>query len=134
MALLLTPPGLPALIAGLLNLRGTAVPIIRVDRLFGAAAEGQTGLYTPLIILRNTERPLGMLVSAVDEILTIPEDEVVAAGPGATLNGCATAGAQAHGRTIHFLSIERMFEESERRVLAEFQVQAQIRLQGLEAR
>jgi purine-binding chemotaxis protein CheW len=131
MALLLTPPGLPSLIAGLLNLRGTAVPIIRVDRLFGQP-ESPPGLYTPLIILRDTDRPLGMLVSAVDEILTVPEAEVVEAGPGATWNGCTTAGAQVQGRTIHFLSPERLFEASERSVLAEFQVQAQARLQGLE--
>src|SRR5580700_8397330 len=133
MAQLLTPPGLPSLIAGLLNLRGTAVPIIRIDRLFGAA-ESQPGLYTPLIILRDTDRPLGMLVSAVDEILTVPEADLLEAGPGATLNGCTTAGTQVQGRTIHLLSTKRLFEESERRVLAEFQVQAQARLRGLETK
>jgi purine-binding chemotaxis protein CheW len=133
MAQLLTPPGLPSLIAGLLNLRGTAVPIIRIDRLFGAA-ESPPGLYTPLIILRDTDRPLGVLVSAVDEILTVPEADLVEAGPGATLNGCNIAGAQVQGRTIHLLSTKRLFEESERRVLAEFQVQAQARLRGLETK
>ena len=35
MALLSRPPGLPPLMEGLLNLRGTLVPVVRSDRLFG---------------------------------------------------------------------------------------------------
>ena len=34
MATLYCPPGMPSGLAGFLDLRGTAVPIIRVDRLF----------------------------------------------------------------------------------------------------
>jgi len=35
MALLSRAPGLPPLLAGFLNLAGTAVPVLRTDRLFG---------------------------------------------------------------------------------------------------
>src|SRR5580693_3790476 len=90
MGLLLTPPGLPSLLAGILNLRGRAVPIVRLDRLF-AAPEGEPGLYTPLIILRDADRPLGILVSEVRETVSIQAETVLEADPGHTLNGCATA-------------------------------------------
>jgi purine-binding chemotaxis protein CheW len=131
MALLASPPGLPWLIAGLLNLRGTAVPIIRADRLFGAP-QNPPGLYSAVIIFRDTDPPLGMLVSEVEEILTVPEESQVPTDPAATWNGCTAASAQVAGRTIHLLSCERLFVERERQVLADFQVRAQARMRGLE--
>src|SRR5438132_11427250 len=69
MALLARPPGLPSLLAGFLDLRGTAVPIVRLDRLFDLP-EQQPGLYTPLIILRGPDSPVGVLVGAVRQIVS----------------------------------------------------------------
>ena len=132
MGLLLTPPGLPSLLAGILNLRGRAVPIVRLDRLF-AAPEGEPGLYTPLIILRDADRPLGILVSEVRETVSIQAETVLEADPGHTLNGCATATVEVGGSEVHLLSTERILLQNERRILAEFQVTAQARMRELEA-
>ena len=52
MATLFAPPGLPAGLAGFLDLRGTAVPIVRLDRLFDLP-ELRPGLHTPMIVLRG---------------------------------------------------------------------------------
>lgn len=53
MARLSVPPGLPSGLAGFLNLRGTAVPIVRLDRLFDLP-EQLPGLHTPMIVLSLT--------------------------------------------------------------------------------
>src|SRR5580704_11760871 len=52
MATLYSSPGLPSALAGFLDLRGTPVPIIRLDRLFGLP-EQLPGLHTPMIVLRG---------------------------------------------------------------------------------
>ena len=45
-------PGQPAVVAGYCNLRGAAVPVIRLDRLFQGEAEAP-GLYAHLLLLEN---------------------------------------------------------------------------------
>ncbi len=90
MATLSSPPGLPSGLAGFLDLRGTAIPIIRLDRLFDLP-EQQPGLHTPMIVLRGVLGPIGILVESVRgivpahsaQLLDIPEDR--------TFQGCATA-------------------------------------------
>src|ERR1700736_3896381 len=54
MAWLSRPPGSPSVVAGLLNLGGKAVPVIRLDRLFELPDLVPT-LYTPLVILRHPD-------------------------------------------------------------------------------
>src|ERR1700719_3899536 len=64
MATLSTPPGLPSGLAGFLDLRGTAIPIVRLDRLFNLA-EQLPGLHTPMIVLHRVLGPIGLLVESV---------------------------------------------------------------------
>src|SRR5580658_4307861 len=64
MATLSCPPGMPSGLAGLLHLRGSAIPIIRMDRLF-ELPEQLPGLHTPMIILRGVSGPIGILVDSV---------------------------------------------------------------------
>src|SRR5271154_2477611 len=68
MASLSTPPGLPSGLEGFLDLRGTAIPIVRLDRLFHLP-EQQPGLYTPMIILRGVLGPIGILAESVQAIV-----------------------------------------------------------------
>lgn len=133
MALLSVPPGLPSGLAGFLDLRGTAVPIVRMDRLFDLA-EQIPGLYTPFIILRGGGAPTGVLVNAVREILRLevkaflplPEDQI--------FHACATSALELDGSLVYLLSPERILVEHERSLLAGFQAVAQTRLNHLEAR
>ena len=60
MPALARPPGLPAILEGILNLGGVAVPVVKLDRLFGLP-ERVAGLYTPIIVLRS-QNPLALLV------------------------------------------------------------------------
>ncbi len=77
MAELATPPGLPAALEGVLNLAGAAIPVLRLDRLFGLPAQ-QVSLYSMLIILKASSREgsLALLVDRVSEVLPVPEKEL----------------------------------------------------------
>ena len=108
MAMLSTPPGLPSCLAGFLNLRGTAIPILRLDRLFNLP-EQLPGLYTPLIILRAADSPAGVLVASVRRIASVTKTACLPLPEG------------------HILL------ENEHRLLAELQAMEQERLRHIES-
>lgn len=130
MVQLVRPPGLPALLEGFLNLRGEAVPVVRLRRLFGLP-EGALGLYTPVVILK--EGPLALLVDEVSGVLSASEEAGLPVQEGNTFNDCVEAEVVLNGRTVHLLSTDRLLLEQERRRIAELQVEAQRRLRELEA-
>jgi purine-binding chemotaxis protein CheW len=132
MARLSRPPGLPSIIEGFLNLGGTAVSVLRLDRLFNLG-EVVPGLYTPLAILRTSDGPIALLVDDVSEIVTDSPETRLPIHEKQSFNGCAEAEVTVNGRTIHLLSPERILLEQERRKVTEFQALEQQRLNDLEA-
>lgn len=149
MAELAIPPGLPAALEGVLNLAGVAIPVLRLDRLFGLPAQ-QLSLYSMLIILKAStltasslkasgregpsEGRFAVLVDRVVEVLLVPEDAFVPLDQGDSLNGCAEAAVMVRDDVVHLLSPSRMLLAKERELLAEFQTVAQRRLQDWETR
>src|SRR5580698_7962021 len=99
MATLSTPPGLPSGLAGFLDLRGTAVPILRLDRLFGLA-EQLPGLHTPMIVLHGVHGPIGILVESVRGIVPAPSSRLLEIRADRTFQGCATAALELDGDLI----------------------------------
>jgi purine-binding chemotaxis protein CheW len=130
MATLFSPPGLPSGLAGFLNLRGTAVPIIRLDRLF-ELPERPPGLHTPMIVLRGVS-PTGILVDSVRAIVPMPSARLLDIPEGGTFRGCATAAFELDGEAIHLLSAAALLEASEGRLLADYGDMAQARLLHME--
>jgi purine-binding chemotaxis protein CheW len=129
MALLSQPPGLPPVIAGILNLGGQSVPVVRMDRLFGLPAN-PLDLSTALVILR-CDPPLALMVDEVVNVREIPPDSDMALASGTTLNDCAT-GAWDDGRGIvHILSAERLLIEEEHARLEELHEQRQDRVNAM---
>lgn len=131
MAMLSQPPGVPATVAGVLNLGGDAVPVLRLDRLFGLP-EQAPGLYTPLLLLRHGDPRLALLVEAVRETLTVAGADILPIPADHSFNDCAD-GMITHGdRVILLLSAERLLLEKEHQHLAELQDREQSRLQEWE--
>jgi purine-binding chemotaxis protein CheW len=130
-AQLSTPPGLPSMLAGFLNRSGIAIPIVLLDRLFNLP-EQPRGLNTPFIILRGIESPVGFLVGAVRQIVSVTAASFLPLPEKHLFHACATATVEVDGDVFHVLSPERILLENERRLLAEFQVVAQDRLRHLE--
>lgn len=132
MAYLHTPPGLPSILAGILNLRGTAVPVLRLELLFGMP-ETEPALHTPLIILKDSNGAFGLLVEKVDRIISLPPDQVLGTPETDTFNGCAIGATDDGSDIVHVLSVERILIENERRVVNEFREVAQARIAAVEA-
>src|ERR1700733_8844501 len=96
MATLSSPPGLPSGLAGFLDLRGAAIPIVRFDRLFDLP-EQLPGLHTPMIVLRGVLGPIGVLVESVRGIVPVSSSRLLEIPEGCTFGGCATAALELDG-------------------------------------
>jgi purine-binding chemotaxis protein CheW len=131
MATLSNPPGLPAGLAGFLDLRGTAIPIIRLDRLFDLP-EQQMGLHTPMIVLRGVLGPIGILTESVRGILPIETGQLLEIPEDRTFHGCATAAMQVDGDSIHVLSSAALLDAGEARLVADYGAMWQARRLHLE--
>lgn len=72
-------PNTPSYVRGVINIRGTIVPIIDLRERFGLD-QVEYGRTTVVIVLRvereGDVRTMGIVVDAVSEVYTIPEDAV----------------------------------------------------------
>jgi len=131
MTQLSSPPGMPSLLAGFLDLGGFAVAIIRLDKLFNLP-EQRPGLHTPLIILRGQRGGrTGVLVGGVRRIVKVARPAFMSVPPGNLFCDCATAVIDLDGTPVHILSPDRILLEKESQILAEFQSIEQERLEDL---
>jgi purine-binding chemotaxis protein CheW len=133
MAELSRPPGLPPVVEGFLNLGGSAVPVLRPDRLLGLP-EVAVGLYTPLIVLRQGRGSLALLVETVEVIGPATERLPLPTGAegGYSFNDCAEGQVVVGKKNAVVLSVERLLLEKERQCLAHLQAIEQERLRRLE--
>ena len=129
MAELARPPGLPAVLEGVLNLSGVAVPVLRLDQLFALPVQ-RPGLYSMLVILRGAhEGRFAIQVERVSEILPVSESALLPIDKDDSFNACAEATLLGSNGVIHVLSAARLLLEKEKQALLEFQEMAQRRLQ-----
>jgi len=134
MASLARPPGLPNLLEGFLDLRGSATPVLRLDRLF-RSPPSSAGLYTPLIVLRGRPQPIALLVERVDGILSAPDSALRPVQAEHCFNDCTEAEVvlEPDSPPIHLISGERLLLAQEQSRVAELRATAQQYLHELEA-
>jgi purine-binding chemotaxis protein CheW len=132
MAALSRLPGQPAVLEGFLNLRGAAMPVVRLSRLLDLA-ESEPGLYTPLAVLHTPSADFAVLADKALEIVSVPVNAFLHADERASFNACAEAQIEIDGRVVAVLSPERLLLEKERLSIAEFQARMERRLAELEA-
>jgi purine-binding chemotaxis protein CheW len=65
----------PAFIKGVINLRGTIVPIVDMRIKFGLG-EAAYDMFTVVIILNVAGRVVGMVVDAVSDVLTLAAEQI----------------------------------------------------------
>ncbi len=68
-------PNTPAFIKGVLNLRGTIVPIVDLRRKFGMP-EAEYTVFTVIIVVVVRDRVMGVVVDAVSDVLNIVQKDV----------------------------------------------------------
>lgn len=132
MARLSRPPGLPSIVEGFLNLAGTAVTVLRLDRLLNLG-DRKPGLYSKLLIFQSSACPIAWLLDDISEIIVDAPEARMPVSSAQSFNGCAEAEVAVHGQTIHLLSPERILLEQERQTVAQFHALEQQRLSDLEA-
>lgn len=72
-------PRTPAYIRGVINLRGSVVPVIDLAQKFGyPPAEPTRSTCTVIVEMQLEEKPvvLGLLVDAVDQVIELQEDDI----------------------------------------------------------
>lgn len=130
MTRLLTSPGQPSILEGFLNLRGIAVPVVRLWRLFGISAS-RPSVYTPLIILECGGMLTALQVDSVDEVVEVEEASPRELGEGHSMNDCADFVFSSQGRDVVMLSCDLLLLKKEKEIVREGQAAAQQRLDAL---
>lgn len=127
-----SPPGLPAPLAGFLNLGGAAVPVVTLSTLLGLPA-GEPHPYRHLILLgaASPGEVVALLVDRAADVLPAglplrPVEE--AASLGGVVAGAVELPATAGGGTAHLLAPERLLMAREAAILGALTGQAQDRL------
>ena len=124
-------PGSPPLLHGFLNLAGSTLPVVRLNRLF-ELPETPLGLWTPLIVLRRTEQRFALLVDKVTQVLVIDEQHLRPLPAESAFNDCVLGIVRYNGTSMMVLAAERLLLKKERLALSSFQMLAEARLNQLE--
>ena len=107
-------PNTPSYIKGVLNLRGTIVPIVELRTTFGMETIDYT-ILTVIIVVVVRDRIMGLVVDSVSDVLNISKKDIQAPPEFGTkidvsfLNGIAKSG----DNLVELLNIDRLLTESE---------------------
>jgi purine-binding chemotaxis protein CheW len=133
MATLARPPVLPTIVDGFLNIAGTPIVVLRLDKILGLPKQ-TLAPYTSLIILRTTESMISLLVDQVVGIESVSPSAFLVLQANSTFNGCVEVDVQSSAGAAHLLSVDRLLLEKEQRAIVEFREIEARRLRELEER
>ena len=108
----LTPiPNMPASIKGVLNLRGTVVPIVDLRIRLGMPAV-EYDRFTVIIVVNVNERVMGVVVDAVSDVLNVDGDALVAPPEmgNSTDTSFVTGLAKSEDRLVTLLNFQRLLD------------------------
>jgi purine-binding chemotaxis protein CheW len=104
-----TVPKMPAHVKGVMNLRGTIIPVMDLRRRFGLA-DAEPTRFSVIIVIAIGAKDMGIVVDAVSDVLDLPTDNIQRppdfgdSGASKALCGLAKAG----DNVVLLLDIERM--------------------------
>jgi purine-binding chemotaxis protein CheW len=111
-------PAAPAYLKGVVNLRGTIVPVIDLRVRFGLA-DPRYDSTTVVVMLRIAGRMIGVVVDGVSDVVRLAASEVSAApelGGAVDASFISALGTQG-GRMILLLDIEKLLSSGEMNLL-----------------
>ena len=117
-------PMMPAFIRGVINLRGSVVPVIDLSSRFGSKST-EVGRRTCIVIVEvlaaEGRHDIGVIVDAVSEVLEIPASEIEPAPAfGAKIQVEFIAGmGKVAGRFVIILNIQQVLSVDEMALLAD---------------
>ena len=107
-------PNQPSYIKGVMNLRGTIVPIVELRTTFGMATVDYTML-SVIVVVVVRDRIMGLVVDSVSDVLNISQKDIQSPPEFGTkvdvsfLNGIAKCG----DKLVALLNIDRLLSENE---------------------
>jgi purine-binding chemotaxis protein CheW len=129
-AALISPPAQPSILSGFLNLRGEAVPVVRLCKLLGLEFM-PCNAYTTLVILHGGGFLTALEVGTVEEVVEIRADQMRELGVGNSWNDFVESAFSWNGHEVCLLSIDQLLLAKEKECLREFQAATQRRLDEL---
>ncbi|MCL6471581.1 MAG: chemotaxis protein CheW [Firmicutes bacterium] len=111
-------PNVPDFVKGVLNLRGSVVPVIDL-RLKFSMKEKEYDKFTVILILEVKERIIGVIVDAVSDVVSLTEDDIQPTpdfSSGIRADFIASMGRK-DDKLIIILDIDKVLSESELEVL-----------------
>lgn len=104
----------PAFIKGVVNLRGTIVPIVDMRLKFNCAQADYNG-FTVVIILNLRERVVGIVVDSVSDVMELSAENIRSAPDveSAIDNGCILGLGSVGERMLILLDIEKLMSNAD---------------------
>lgn len=119
-----TVPMMPRFVRGVINLRGSVVPVIDLSARFGRGSSEihrRTCVVIVEIEQEGVQQELGMIVDAVSEVLDIPQSEIEPAPAfGARIRADFISGmGKIEGRFVILLDVDKVLAVDEMAALSE---------------
>lgn len=124
------PPQMSSIVQGVLNLGGTALAVLRSDRLLGID-EARFGLDSSILVMKGGKMPLGLLVGHVEGVRPAASFQVMPLANAQSFQGCLAAELAGPGGAVHLVAWDKVLLEEERVRLDDFQRRTQARLADL---
>ncbi len=104
-------PGSPEFMEGIMNLRGSVIPVINLRKLMGMEPQ-EFGKETSIVVIDIPESTFGFIVDGVKEVLRIPVSltEPPPSITSADRSGYVTSVAKLENRLLFLLDIGRLTE------------------------
>lgn len=106
-------PHAPSFVKGVVNLRGEIIPIVDLRERFHLPALEETD-ETRIVMIEFAKEVLGVVVDAVDEVLTIPGEDIDLPPAAAKLDQeCVQGIGKVDKRLLILLDIDKIFSDEE---------------------
>lgn len=114
-------PHLPGHLKGVINLRGTIIPVIDLKQKFGMEGYGTYRKHTCIIVTEFSAGVMGLIVDTVSDIMNIPETSISAAPDfGTKINTEFIAGMAKTGDSlVLLLNVDKVLTDEESSVVAQ---------------
>lgn len=119
----------PPWLEGYFCLENDLVPVLRADRLLGKGEDSRS-LYTHLVVLNVTRRPVALAVERAQEIVDVPSEQLTVVRPEDSFNKSVAAMLVLGEEQIPLLSGRRLLLDEEQQRVEYWVQRATERLPG----
>lgn len=114
-------PHLPGHLKGVINLRGTIIPVIDLKQKFGMEGCGEYRRHTCIIVTEFSAGVMGLIVDTVSDIMNIPSSSISPPPDfGTSINTEFLAGMAKTGDSlVLILNVDRVLTDEESHVVAQ---------------